>query len=74
MTKEERFLLKLAEVLGGSNSWAASEDLQKQLRLTAHSFWNQFNGLARANFVVKNKSGQVQLTERGWELVAALKG
>lgn len=74
MTKEERFLVKLAEGSDSTESWVSAEWLQKELRLTAHAFQNQFNGLARANFVIKNKSGQLQLTARGRELAATLKG
>ena len=76
MTKEEKMLLAIAQLsqkLHGS--WeepVPSAQVIQGMSLTPHSFWNMFNGMARANFLRKNGQDQVWVTPHGMTLVEEL--
>lgn len=78
MTKEERLLVIVAE-LSEANHADRCELVEvaaavKSLGVTEKSFWNMFNGLARANFLRKNTHHQVWLTDNGLAQVKRLRG
>jgi Mn-dependent DtxR family transcriptional regulator len=77
MTKEERLLFLTAQLAEQTHqdptaAISASEVVQA-LGVTEKSFWNMFNGLARANFIQKDKHGQVWLTSNGIAQVERLR-
>jgi hypothetical protein len=78
MTKEERLLVIVAELSETSHGDPCEpvevDAAVKGLGVTEKSFWNMFNGLARANFLRKNASNQVWLTSNGLVQVERLRG
>jgi hypothetical protein len=78
MTKEEKLLFLVAKIAQESSKDVfAPVDVPavvEALGVTEKSFWNMFNGLARANFLQKNKLNQVWLTSNGLSQVERLRG
>lgn len=78
MTKEERLLVIVAELSeaghGDPCELVEVAAAVKGLGVTEKSFWNMFNGLARANFLKKNDDNQVWLTANGLVQVERLRG
>ncbi len=77
MTKEERLLFLTAQIAERTQNDPfapiAASEVVEALGVTDKSFWNMFNGLARANFIQKDKHGQVWLTSNGMTQVQRLR-
>jgi Mn-dependent DtxR family transcriptional regulator len=77
MTKEERLLFLTAQIAEQAQqdptATIPASDVVQALGVTDKSFWNMFNGLARANFIQKDKHGNVWLTSNGIAQVERLR-
>lgn len=75
ITKEEKLMVLVAKIsLAQSGEMTARITPQaviKGLCIRENSFWNMFNGLARANFL-KKEGGEIWLTPQGIELIERL--
>jgi Mn-dependent DtxR family transcriptional regulator len=72
LTKEEKLILSVAKLAlqrGSIESEVPAAAIIEALAVTPSSFWNMFNGLARANFLKKTEEEEIWLTPQGLALV-----
>ena len=77
MTKEEKLIVLIAQLSQKQHQEptlpVSAAQVITAMGVTPASFWNMFNGMARANFLRKDKEERVWVTPHGMELVNRLK-